>query len=518
MTIERMSLSDILFLYGARLRARAVLIQEGFAVLGIAIGVALLFASSVASTSLNHSMEQITSEVFSKQQFQFDARGPEGVNDQLLKRVEQIPGVRTALPVIEVQASVIGPHGQRSITLLGLSPAFASSSDPFLRRFSTVGLEHARAIALPAPLAKAIGVSDLEPAKLQVGANVVHTLVAGTLQEPEIGGLVNSPIAVAPIAYVQHVAGLSGDITRIFIGATAAQKTHVLGELSRFAVVEGMNLEPADFDSKLFRVASTPENQSESLFSAISAVVGFMFALNAMLITVPSRRKLIEDIRPQGATQLMTVQIMLFDALVLGVLACVLGLVLGELLSVAAFHATPGYLAQAFPVGNNRIVTWQSVALAVIAGLLAAGLGVLWPLRHVLAQLKQTDRDSGSVFRGWAAIRIIGGLSCVGATTIVLLIYPADAILGIITLVIALVCLLPLFFDAIVAAFEYVQRLGNGAATILAVTELQTPRTRVRSLAITATAAVAVFGIVAIEGTQHGSRGMGDYGAKLRCW
>ncbi len=125
------------------------------------------------------------------------------------------------------------------------------------------------------------------------------------------------------------------------------------------------------------------------LFSAISAIVGFMFALNAMLITVPSRRKLIEDIRPQGATRSMTVQILLFDAAVLGVLACIIGLALGELLSVAAFHATPGYLASAFPVGDDRIVTWQSVVLAVGAGLLAAVMGVLWPLRDVLARSLQ---------------------------------------------------------------------------------------------------------------------------------
>ena len=73
----------------------------------------------------------------------------------------------------------------------------------------------------------------------------------------------------------------------------------------------------------------------------------------------------------------MALQILLFDAAVLGVLACVIGLALGELLSIAAFRATPGYFSSAFPVGNDRIVTWQSVALAVGAGLAAATAGVL---------------------------------------------------------------------------------------------------------------------------------------------
>jgi len=50
--------------------------------------------------------------------------------------------------------------------------------------------------------------------------------------------------------------------------------------------------------------------------------------------------------------------------------------------------------------------------------------------------------------------------------------------------------------------FEHAQRLLNGAASVLAVIELQSPQTRVRSLAIAATAAVAVFGTVAFQGAQ----------------
>ena len=77
----------------------------------------------------------------------------------------------------------------------------------------------------------------------------------------------------------------------------------------------------------------------------------------------------------------MTVQALLFDALVLGVRGLAAWLALGDLLSIALFHSNPGYLSFAFPVGSQRIVTWQSVALAVGGGLLAACVGVLIPLR-----------------------------------------------------------------------------------------------------------------------------------------
>jgi putative ABC transport system permease protein len=217
---------------------------------------------------------------------------------------------------------------------------------------------------------------------------------------------------------------------------------------------------------------------------------------------VPSRRKLIEDVRPHGATRLMTVQILLFDGAVIGVLACVLGLLLGDVLSIAVFHTTPAYLSFAFPVGNNRIVTWQSIALAVTAGMGAAVVGVLWPVRQILARPLQPQASEADHRRAWRTTRLAVGALCFAFTTVTLLTDTQLAIVGNVTLVVALVCLLPFLFDVLVSAFGSASNLLDGIGTALAVTELQTPQTRVRSLAIAATAAIAVFGIVEFQGTQ----------------
>ncbi len=498
-----MSFADILWLYRARLRARAVLVQECFAILGIAVGVALLFASQVASTSLTRSVSQLTSQIVGDTQFQLEARGPNGFSEKLLEETRRVPGVRTALPVLEQQANLIGPKGaQQSVDLIGTDPRFAHFAGPLLRRFSATQLAAQRAIALPAPLAEEIGAGPLETIKLQIGASVVPTLVGATLGKADIGDLINSPVALAPVGYAQAITGMKGRITRIFVQAQPGRKQEVQEGLQRLAATAPVNVESASFESTLFAVAAAPENQGETLFSAVSALVGFMFALNAMLITVPSRRKLIEDIRPQGATRWITVQILLFDAAVLGVLACILGLALGDLLSIAVFHSAPGYLSFAFPVGNERIVTWQSVALSIGAGLAAACVGVLWPLRHILVRPLQDEATTESSHRRWIATRLAIGAVSLGLTTLILLFHPQSASLGDLTLIIALVCLLPLLFDLAMVAFERLQRLLGGAATILAVTELQTPPTRVRSLAIAATAAIAVFGTVAVQGSQ----------------
>jgi putative ABC transport system permease protein len=497
-----MKLSGIRYIYEARLGAKAVLVQEGFAIVGIAIGVALLFGSQIASTSLTRSVAQLNTQLVGSAQLQLDARGPEGFGQGLLEEVRHVPGVEVALPILERQVNVIGRSGERSVDLIGIDPNSVRASGPLLRRFSSGQLVMLRAIALPEPLAREIGAGPLLPIKVEIGARVSETLVGATLQEADIGGLVHSPIAVSSIGYVQRLAGARGEISRIFVRYAPAHGVQVHAALSGLAARANLNLESSKFDTRLFAVAVAPESKSEELFSAISAVVGFMFALNAMLITVPSRRKLIEDIRPHGATRWMTVQILLLDAAVIGMLACGLGLVLGDILSIAAFRSTPGYLSFAFPVGDARIVTWDSVGIAVVAGMAAAVVGVLWPLREILARPLQPRAGVVEPRCIWAGARAATGVACLALTTFTLVADTRAAIVGNVALVAGLVCLLPFLFDLLVALFERASRVLNGISGGLAVIELRTPQTRVRSLAIATTAAIAVFGIVEFQGTQ----------------
>jgi putative ABC transport system permease protein len=499
-----MAFSDIARLYFARLQARIVLVQEILAVLGIAVGVALLFASQVASTSLNGSVQRLTTDIVGNMQFQVEARGPRGLDQNLRSSIQRIRGVRSTLPVLEQQANLIGPTGQESVDLIGTEPRLARAGGPLLRRFSYAQLANQRALALPAPVAESIGAGPLQPIRLQLGATTTTALVGATLQQADIGSLVHSPIAIAPIAYAQELAGLDRRLTRILVRSAPQDEHEVQRRLKRFADAMHLNLEPATFVSKLFRVAAAPTNQGTDLFSAISALVGFLFALNAMLVTAHLRRTLVENLRRWGATRLMAIQVLFIDALVLGALGSACGLALGELISVAVFRASPDYLAFAFPVGSLRIVTWQSVVLAVGVGLLAACGGVLVPLRDVVIRLLRTD----SIAKGTSQRKIwplVAGLACLATTTAILMLGISTvsiALAAIVCLLAALLLLLPFFFDAIVVAFDRVQLQFYSASTLLAATELQARPNRTRSLAIAATGAIAVFGGVAIGGAS----------------
>ncbi|MFI4990991.1 MAG: FtsX-like permease family protein [Solirubrobacterales bacterium] len=486
----------VLYLYRIRLRAR--LVQEAFAVVGIAVGVALLFASQVANTSLNGSVHQLTSGLVGSSQLQLAARAPQGFSEVLLGEVRALPGVRSAAPVLETQANVIGPRGRSSVDLIGADPRFVHLGGSLLRHFSAAALARQHALALPAPIARGIGAAALEPVRVQIGELTTQALLGIVLQEQEISALVHSPVALAPLSYAQQLAGMAGRVTRIFVQTQPGKEAGVAAALRRLAGGR-LNVQPANFDATLFDSAAKPTNQSTSVFAAISALVGFLFAFNAILLTVPARRRLIADLRLDGYGPRTVVQVLLFDALILGVVASALGLLLGEELSLRLFHASPGYLSFAFPVGSQRIVSWQAVALAVLGGILAACVGVLGPMRDTFIA-RPLARGGQRASRLGARTALSIGILCLVATTFVLLLAPADAVVGIVTLTVALLLLLPRLLGAVIALASRLTLDLRARAPSVALSELRSAWAR--TVGIAATGALAVFGSVAIQGAH----------------
>jgi putative ABC transport system permease protein len=515
-----MRLSSIVRLYRVRLRAR--LVQELFAVLGIAIGVALLFSSQVANTSLNGSVQRLTNGIVGRMRFQITARDSHGFDGQLLQRVGVLPGVQAAAPVLEEHANVIGPSGQQSVDLVGTDPRLAHLGGNLVHRFGAVHLGGALVVfVLPAPVAQKIGASSLQPVTLQIGAEGFRALLVPELLGSGGGGgggggaegprprpprraraLVQSPIPLAPLATVQRLSGMAGRLTSVFIRSPPRLDRQVRAELERVAGAT-LNVRPANFSGALFSRAAGPVNQSTGLFSGLSALVGFLFAFNALLLTAPQRRNLIEDLRLDGYTRRMIVEVLLLDALVLGVLASILGLLLGELLSSVLFDSNPGYLSFAFPIGAQRIVTWWSVALSVAGGMLAACVGVLAPLRaDLFRRLGGFFGSSAGSVATRARWRLSAAAICLAITTAILLAAPQAAIVGVFSLTGALLLCLPALLDLAVTVAGRLQRLRKGASSYLALIELRSRSNRPRSIAIAATGAIAVFGSVSIQGAR----------------
>jgi putative ABC transport system permease protein len=496
---------NVLHLYRVRLRAR--LLQECFAVIGIAAGVALLFASQVATSSLSSSVAQLSQGIVGNATLQLLARSPQGFEAGTLARVRAIPGVRAAAPLLEASTQASGPRASRSVELVGVDSSLTALGGSLVRHASPSSFAGVEVVALPAPLAHTLGVSKFgDEVTFRLNGRVAEAGLYEQLHASQIGPLTSSPIAVAPLQASQEMSGLGGRFSRVLVEPAPGRERAVRAALIALAAGAHLNVEPASYDETLFARAAAATNQSTQLFALISALVGFLFAFNAMLLTVPQRRRLIADLRRDGYPPASVIAVLLFDAIVLGVLACALGLVLGEELSIHLFHSNPGYLSSAFAVGSQRIVSAQSVAVAVGGGMLAAIVAVLSPLREILSRRPPAVTAPGDLTAGDGGgvglLKLaLGGLACLAAATAILLGAPKLAILGMVFLVTALLLLLALPLVATLALVRALAPRIVSAVPHVAVMELRAGRTR--ALAISATGAIAVFGSVAIQ-AAHG--------------
>jgi putative ABC transport system permease protein len=497
-----MRFSNLIHLYRVRLRARAL--QELFAIVGIAAGVGLLFASQIASSSLSSSVGKLNSGIVGRASLQVTARDPHGFEERLLKQVRLLRGVRLAAGLIEATANASGPKGSESVELVGADSSLTQLGGALVKRAALTPFAGLGAVVLPAPVAKRIGVRKFgEMVTFQVGGESSEAALFAQLHERQIGALINSPIALAPLEYAQELTGLQGRLNRILVEPAPGREAQVRAALERLAGGR-LDVESSDQDEKLFAKAAAATNQSTALFAVISALVGFLFAFNAMLLTVPQRRRLIVDLRRDGYTPGAVVAVLLLDAVVLGAIATALGLLLGDELSIHLFHSNPGYLSSAFSLASERVVSSQSIAIAVGGGMLAACVAVLSPLRDILSRdplaataLKE-DSNGGSSQSRWLSLV---GLAALALSVGILVLDPAAAIAGMVSLIVALLLLLPVPLNATLALVKRAAPTITSVVPHIAVMELRSGRSR--AVAIAATGAVAVFGAVSIQGA-HG--------------
>jgi putative ABC transport system permease protein len=500
------------YLYGWRLRAHPF--QELFATIGIAIGVALLFAVQIANTSITGSVEQLLHAITGRAQLELAARDEQGFDQRLLGPVRKIPGVITAAPTLERRAVLVGPAGSEAIALIGVDVSLAALDGAATRDFGPGRLMiPSEGILLPDRLARVAGVAPGGYVRLEVAGRVHRVRVAAALTKSQIGSLTESSVAIAPLGFAQQLAGMPQRLTRILVHAD--ERRQPLVEMAMTAMSAGrLDVGAADSTIRRLESATAPNDQSTALFSAISAMVGLLFAFNAMLLTMPERRAFVTELRMQGFTPAQVIAVLGFQALVLGVTASIIGLGLGDILSRTVFHSLPTYLAFSFPIGMQRVVPIGAVLLSFGAGIGASLLAACRPLRDVFSRrpVDAVYEERGELGQGLdASLRrtmLRGSLAIVTATTLVVTLLPRTTIVGVMALGVALLLAIPAAFAATLPLLERAAR--STRRNLLLVAAMGTRSAMTRSIAVAAIAAIAVFGSVAIGGARNDLvRGLG---------
>ncbi len=352
---------------------------------GIVLGVAVFVGMHTANQNVLAAFYQTVDRIAGSTQLEITS-GETGFDEAVLERVQAVPEVRVAVPVIE-EAARSGISGQGSLLILGVDMA----GDRNLREYKLEGSGEDEVIDDPLVfLAQPYSIILSDVFAKQNHLVVNSRLSLGTMEgEREFtvrgimspGGLASAfggNLAVMDIYAAQKVFGRGRHFDRIDIAVQEGARVEdvqakLRGALPGF-LVETPSARGAQFES-LSRVYA----MSGNLTSAFALFIGMFIIFNTFSIAVAQRRNEIGILRTLGATRGQIRAVFLGESVAAGVLGSIAGIALGLAIARGMAGYIGGLLGEVYGVAQgaeematNPKLLLFALALGIATSLLAA--------------------------------------------------------------------------------------------------------------------------------------------------
>ena len=365
----------------------------------IVLGVAMISGTFVLTDSISHAFDRIFTDarkgsdaiISGKSAFDTansDASLTPTFPESLLPRVRQLPGVAEAQGSVQTdQAHLIDKNGKVIQFGLGGAPNLGFSIANGNSRFNPLRIVQGK---WPGPNQVVIDKETASKKNLEVGQEI-GVQVRGPVQKLRIVGIVQfssgltiggATIAGFDLPTAQRLFQKQGQFDEI---AVAAKPTVSDAEL----VKQIRPILPADAQVRTAaqQVAKDASDTNSFIsflrgfllaFGGIALFVGAFVIANSLSITIAQRTRELATLRMLGASRRQVLRSIFIEALVLGVLASVVGLFLGLLLAKGLFGL---FNTIGFTLPNSGLVFLSRTAViaALAAGIIVTLLASLRP-------------------------------------------------------------------------------------------------------------------------------------------
>ena len=369
------------------LRARPL--RTALTTIGVALGVAVLYAGLATNAGIGAAVDRAVSTLVGRAELRVAAFGEIGLSDATLAIVRDTPGVEVAAPSFErrtyLGAGLFAPGPLPApVTLVGIDPVLEPRIHD-LKLAAGAPLEPGDdpSALVSATLAREDGLSVGSRVGLQGIDAPIYLRVAGILAAdgPWAGATGRAVVTHLPIA--QSVFAADG-LSRIDLElAEGTDPAAVIEALEATLLAEPYVVSsPRDLAAAM--EASTGDfAATTALIAAIALFAGAFLIFNTLSMTVVERVRELGLLRAAGATRGQLTSYILLQASVIGVVGAGLGIVAGGVLAtgIAAWMGSVGSVPIAGPV----------VRLSDALAALAIGVGV------TLAAAVEPARRAGRV-------------------------------------------------------------------------------------------------------------------------
>jgi putative ABC transport system permease protein len=400
---------------------------------GITLGVALLVGMHTADDSVLRAFNDTMDRISGKAQLQVTA-GDAGFAEEVLDRVQSVPEVRAAAPVIESEVDT-GRKGEARLLVVAVD----MTGDRSLRDYDfdsadedviddpLVFLAQPDSLILTRQFADRTGFRTGSRILLDTMDGPRQFTVRGILKAGGMAKAYGGNLAVMDIYAAQKVFGRGRRFDRIDIALREDVPLDRGQAAVRRAVGPGIEVDPPSGRTRDFQSLLGVYNLAIKVSSAFALLIGMFIIYNSFSIAVTQRRSEIGILRALGATRGQIRTLFLFESAVAGAIGSAIGIGLG----IAFAHSMTGMTGQLMTVmfgvrqnAQEAVLDPRLLAVAFALGIATSMLAAFIPARSAAAvepvQALQKGKyqvlGSGeSRFRRWAAAGCIAGaLACLG--------------------------------------------------------------------------------------------------------
>jgi putative ABC transport system permease protein len=433
--------------------ARKHLLRSLLTTAGIVLGVAVFVGMHTANQSVLAAFRQTIDRIAGTTQLQVSAGEP-GFDEEVLEKVQSVPEVRAAAPVIEATAStdrgnllilgvdMLGDRQLRSYDLEGTDDAI---DDPL------VFLAQPDSLIVTKPFADEHGlkINSRIPMRTMDGDRVFT--VRGIMKPGGLASAFGGNLAVMDIYAAQKVFGRGRKFDRIDIAlqdnVTLADATAKL----RRVLSPGFQIEPPSSRGEQFEATSHIYELASNITSIFALFIGMFIIYNTFAIAVTQRRSEIGILRALGATRAQIRTLFLTESAIAGLAGTLAGVAFGIAMARAMAGYIGGLLQEVYGVAQNAdqiSIDPRLIAAAVVMGVVTSLIAAVIPARAAAfvdpvkalqkGQYQSLSEGENRVRRRWAMV-------CAAASVVALVLnrYTLIFYAGYVLAVIAAVLLAP---------------------------------------------------------------------------
>jgi putative ABC transport system permease protein len=397
---------------------------------GIVLGVAVLVGMHAANQSVLYAFNRTVDRIAGKTELQITA-GETGFEEELLERVQSVPSVGVAVPIVEAIVDT-KLKGEGNLLVLGVD----MTGDRSLRNYD---LESGDEAVIDDPLVfiaqpDSIIITTTFAEKNHLGVNSRLPLgtalgerqftVRGIMKPGGLTSAFGGNLAIMDIYAAQRMFGRGRTFDRVDL---AVKPGHTIAECQqdlRAVLGPGVQVEPPSSRGQQFETMLAAYSMMVNISSLFALFIGMFIIYNSFAIAVTERRAEIGILRALGATRRQIRWLFLGESAVMGLVGSVGGLVAGLLMArgVAAsigalIGDVYGVAQRADDVAASPALLGGSLAIGIVTSMVAAWIPArsaasVDPVQALQKGKYQILSAGESRFRAAAAM-ILGALALV---------------------------------------------------------------------------------------------------------